>query len=912
MENNNDIEVRSFTFYNNRSNNFRNRELNNKSKSMTLGYFDEMNTESVVLKEKNGNMENLWRNINEKNRKLVSDDVDNFTNESFQNIFGYSFYAYGNRAPSMEERADKEFWDKRNDYAYTSVILVQFFDKEVKLEEKINIYKTRIIENVQKYFNDYEKYFLKAPDTKEINSNFIITDYITFDRYDYILAVKANCYLPFVLGIQQLYSLKAEGKCIALNSFTVTALNNVANLSNEVIPSICIKCNYDENNIYKYNKANRFSRFDVFQYLEWFKGRLCEVLYEKKEKDLDYRLYYISGEDDVRIIARKVETRNLFSLFWNNNLLKTEYLCGFSTAINVVANENNIQDNEFIFNFQWKNCTIEEKLVSLRKNIDGLAKKRDVLSGQKQYPEELIKTLHQINSGLSGIKPDDPSYRCYGFYSLYSNFEGFVDLLNHYEGTIDQKFLSDAFKVTKCLGAALLTTVRSDFREFQIATFNANLYYAPTKLLVFYRAYIYQVVQLFQCYQPGSTEHFIINTGNRSETVVEENFNYAYEEDGTVKKIKFFICSMSEKNIYLLKNSMFELTHEVAHHGLKVVRNREKRQEFILDSYIRSFFVVLKTVLTNELLCTVDIAEQSSELNLEVYKYINESDMYKDIRRIIIDHYEKRGMNEEKQNMHLNESIDYIMEVFQDSFLEVEKFLLKTIVNIMPTDSLNYMDNNELSNIYHIVVEEREKYIRNTTHVVRELLLNGMVDQINRVPYLLKDYFKETFADAIAIAALNISLDDYVGFWNEIGFHDSTAMYRIYIVYTACKDWYNKKKNSSAVLVKDKYFIEKYNQFLREQKDACITDWTEDELDENIFDLKHFFFREKGIFNNFVQYIKECLTNYDEYAGKEKEALLGEYSPDKIFFNLTDTRKDLGNKILYMDMVLSDYEEKFC
>ena len=251
---------RAFSFFNDRSPNA-NRIATNigaEAKAFhTLGYFDKFVTQKIKMNDKElPNMNELWVTINSMNKELVDIEKQIINDESFQNIFGV---ALQNEDGDIE-KSDKSFWDNE-EYAYTFVILVQFYNKsELKLKEKIDLYKTEFIEAVKERLNNYKSFFIDGvydvlEDMEYLNnisfeSKFLITDYITYDRYDYILAVKSNFYLPIVSAMQQLYALKVDDKVLAVKSFTVPAFNNAKSLINEKVSSISIECSYNESNMY--------------------------------------------------------------------------------------------------------------------------------------------------------------------------------------------------------------------------------------------------------------------------------------------------------------------------------------------------------------------------------------------------------------------------------------------------------------------------------------------------------------------------------------------------------------------------------------------------------------------------------------------------------------------------------------
>lgn len=946
-----DKYFRSFTFYNDRSNNFKHKLEDNKDKKKffrTLGYFDEFRTERIDFAETNGDMDFLWKKINNMNENLIGIDKSDFYDASFQNIFGVPCnYLLPEDSHEIE---DEKFWNEEG-YAFTFVILVQFFSKDdsnISLEQKIKSYKREFCKQIDENLLKYKTKFLvgkesihpveKYLDGDKLKANYIITDYITFDRYDYILSVKSNCYLPIVLAMQQLYSLYSyETKVpIALNSFTVTAIGQEGQLINEIIPSICIKFNYDENNIFLYNLDTAIeSSFNVFSYLRYFnRQKLYSVLYPMESyNENKHRLYYISGEDDVRIIAREVEMKNLFNIFKEESALCDEYLYGFSTAINVLydcGNEEKYEHGSKEGGNNLNNKEIEDEIRYCKELIGGL---------NDRYPSELTKTLIQINSGLSAIRPLNTFYRGYGFYSLFIEFKSFIELLHDFQGTPSKAIITKSFQVTHSFGSALLTTVRSDFREFQIPTFNANLYYAPTKMLVFYRAFITKLIKWYSCFNKGSAEHFIINTGNEITTRVLEMLPIT-KNDGSIEK--FFVCNMSERNIYMITNSMIQLNHEVAHFGLKSIRNRKDRLKYMADCYFIAYIVAFKFYFTNAISNCTELDDKEIKRCLH---YINDdafnSLFLKSLRISFFNSFKFTDNKQYYMEETINE-INYALRKNENQFFEV--------ISKNCLDHFCFETQNDIQTIFR-QYDALERKIKKSFIVTNQLLLSeSNTNKIDSFDYFITLFLKECFADIIAVLTLNLFPNDYfetlLKVSNNAGINNVNQkivlQYRFFIVFNAINSVIN---NSNEKLFHENEFLlewslEKclnkyikgsvmynatkgYQKYINDLQVDLLNSWLDKKTNAflkklfeayNNYDLNatlifKVFYYDKTIFKNIVSYLVGCiksyLKNYDEIIDKETN-----FSPNKIYKKISCGNTKIEDKIVYIDDLLTDFENE--
>ena len=974
----------------------------------TLGYFDEFRTKTVTVKQKNGNMPELWESINKMNSALIDDSVEDYSAKSYQNIFGYPF-SY-NRINGADEYggafvSDEEFWES-NEYPYIFTILVQFFDhnenenQEDVLKDKIDTYIKKYLEHIGINFRDYHKVFSLKPKKEgeeegdpfpldfypdEEDQKFILTDYVTFDRYDYILCVKSRCYLPFVLATQQLHSLvfmKEAKSFSSVGSFTVTAINHMyqGRIANETVPSICIKCNYAEDHIYFYNKKHikdimedDTKKFNVLNYMHSYQEKLKDSLYSEEEKreietlkfDNYFMMYYISGENDIRIIARYVRMKKIISLFISDESpLKDRFLGDFSTSINVINNDC----NEFLPEETpgLSNTELCKKIVECKNMISEL--------GQKGYPNESIKIMHQINSGLSAIMPKNPYYRGYGFLSLFPDFFAFIKRLHHEivekEQPIDSKRDIDQIQdLIQFIGAALLTTIRSDFKEFQIPTFNANLYYSPTKLLVFYRAFIMCFMEYYAPFYEKTEEgygkksaqkseqHFIIAPGNRFGATVFEKAGGVYE-DGSVSE-RYFTCEISEKNIYYLKNTMIILSHEISHYGLKTIRNRKDRYRRIINTYIIAFIDFMFRSIASGLVSCIDNLSDDSwndsssdskkkalwDLCGKIFTGGLKNTLFEITENIYIVR-DKINDIEEKNKYHFRKMIPIIESNFREIYSEVKNEVFRLIYLEVQEKllSLQLIKISARIELNGRVKEIIEKSVETNYQMV---FFNRDNMDIHSVYEFVFYHYEEIFSDLLCILTLDLSPEDYYNTLKEKqefkvdgqGYISSSSQdYRFCLVadslYQSLDVLKERKKNSEyyreiaeyaqTLFHYDKWENDKfssdimnaYQSIEKRSFDVFASSWNDEKSHRQYNEINlhkeypvRILFYDKRIHQNITDYMTECVIAYFEQM---KTAQINDkpVSPRKIYEEINDSENDYEKKIFCIDNFLSQFEIK--
>lgn len=894
---------RAFSFFNDRSPNANNIELGQENVRVfhTLGYFDKFVTRKIDINDKElPNMNELWVTINSMNKELVDIEKETIHDESFQNIFGVALQD----VDSNIEISDKSFWDKK-EYAYTFVILVQFYNNStLKLKEKIDLYKTEFIEAVKERLDNYKSYFIdgvydELEDIEYLNndtlkSKFYITDYITYDRYDYILAVKSNFYLPIVSAMQQLYALKNGEHSLAVKSFTVPALsNNQNNLINEIVPSISIECSYNESNMYLYNK-NTGERFEVEKYLNWFCEEFIKPGLYDNNAIAKHKLYYISGEHDLRIHAHNIRMSKLTAMIPK---MTSPYLYGFSTTINVPHKKLSCINYSELGVYESK---LVKDIVACGNRISSLE--------NKGFPKELVKTLHQINNGLSAIRPVISQYRGYGFYSLFTEFEFYLNMLNGLNKN-DSNSIVKAFEVAKAFGSALLTTIRSDFRGFQIPTFNANLYYAPTKLLVFYRAFISSLLKYYSKFNNRSDEHFIICIENKINIDVEQKLKV----DDNEKIRRFFVCRMSEKNLYSIKDSMIQLNHEIAHYGLGVVRNRRQRVKYLVDSFIKAYLLLVRLYLHKACLDMEDKEHYKRYIDSEAFK-TKFVDLHK--KYLLVD-----IMNDPCNNFYFIDTVNLIVKKYGKKKEYLADAICADILNNVANSANNINETYRFYIVFCSLLRNAMEWAGN------QVFVDVSQQKISKVCFFLEYCFKECFADVVAILTLNLKPIDYLKALvnankdNRIDRELCLLKYRFFVVFEAMKACGRRslatcwlEQNLSAEVGEDetiKAIINVYSKL--DELLVSFSNFSEEkvkqyinvlfESDNDGFHVLNILLYDLDLFDNIRKYIINCVEIFMQQNRIEEIDLL----PSNIYCNMQN--HTITKQIGYIDRILNLCEE---
>ena len=651
--------------------------------------------------------------------------------------------------------------------------------------------------------------------------------------------------------------------------------------------------------IYNLYNKNNSEWFEVEKYLSWFcDDFLASRLYPETIRQKQ-NLFYISGEHDLRINAQNVRMANILKTI---SELSSNYLYGFSTTINVPHKKLGC-------------ISYDELELDKSKLVKDIVACGDIISSleRKGFPKELVKTLHQINSGLSAIRPVISQYRGYGFYSLFTEFEFYLRMLNGLNKN-DSNSIVKAFEVAKAFGSALLTTIRSDFRGFQIPTFNANLYYAPTKLLVFYRAFISSLLKYYSKFNNRSDEHFIICIENKINIDVEQKLKV----DGDNKKVRrFFVCRMSEKNLYSIKDSMIQLNHEIAHYGLGVIRNRRQRVKYLVDSFIKAYLLLVRVYMYK-----ICLDKKDKNYYKQYFLYIEGEKFKTKFVKIHKEYLLIDVMNDPCNSFYFNDTVNLIGKIFAKKREYFADAICADVLNNAAKDA------ESINETYRVYTEFCDMLRDAMQCAENQVFVNLRSKNISKVSFFLEYSFKECFADVVAILTLNLKPIDYLKALvnankdNRINSDLYLLKYRFFVVFEAMKvcgkrslatHWFEQglKEESADENETIKEIVNVHSKLDKLLVD--FTSFTQKEVKDFISKLLkpqrddvhivNILLYDLDLFNNFKGYIRECIKLYiKKERSKEKP-----FMPYKLYNNMQNLT--ITDQIGYIDHILKLFEE---
>lgn len=532
---------------------------------------------------------------------------------------------------------------------------------------------------------------------------------------------------------------------------------------------------------------------------------------------------------------------------------------------------------------------------------------------ERGYPKELTKTLHQINSGLSAIRPVISQYRGYGFYSLFTEFEFYLKMLLEVDKN-DSNSIVKAFEVAKAFGSALLTTIRSDFRGFQIPTFNANLYYAPTKLLVFYRAFISSLLKYYSKLNKNSDEHFIICIENKINIDVEQKLKV----DGDNNKVRrFFVCRMSEKNLYSIKDTMIQLNHEIAHYGLGVVRNRRQRVKYLVDSFIKAYLLLVRVYLYK-----ICLDKKGEKYYKQYFTYVEGEKFKTKFVKIHKEYLLIDVMNDPCNSFYFNDTVNVIGKIFAKKREYFADAICADVLNNAAKDAENINETYSVYTEFCTMLRDAMKCAEN------QVFVDLRSKNISKVCFFLEYSFKECFADVVAILTLNLKPIDYLKALvnankdNRIDSGLYLLKYRFFVVFEAMKGcgrwslathWLEHSLTEESVdeneTIKgivnvhsklDKILVD-FTSFTRKEVKDFISKLLKPQRDD--VHIVNILLYDLDLFNNFKGYIRECIKLYiKKERNKEKP-----FMPYKLYNNMQNLK--ITDQISYIDHILNLFEE---
>ncbi len=539
----------------------------------TTGFFDCMYTKRISCDYPKDQLKNLW----DYSIECVAKGDGRYAH---QNIFCFSQDEWNGNL------TDADFWnsEKYSDMLLTFVVFVQTRDYITDVDG---------VEKQCKNFN--------AVVREQLQNNGYVYTYGTVDKNDFVVCIRSRCYKDTVNAIMKLH----ETECSVVYSYSVFGISRkrqriitdaeYEELNKEKIDSISLKgvtnsTRAEGSIIYKldvkyYNFCKEFVK-------ELYKGEP-----EEENKQPDYKIYDILGDNDFRLICRLVPLGNLIRQIGEDGLLNyggdaAQYTF-FSTHLVLntqdLTKQSQIQtlDKEEIVegNSRQKEQYRTVRCSKLKAEMDHIRQWLKREHGEEQCIERLIAAFHGAYQLLQSITAlESAPTKKYDFYSMYYPLAALVDIMGKlFDDDVQieklEKFAGNEYlyDFVHKISMTLHGTLRTDIQFFQIRDFNVTVHYAPAKLRAYYTFFVFMLSAHIREVSAEANRHsYIFCPGMFKDISVRQLSNKPEQEE------RLLLITVPERYLYFPKNLSIILTHEVGHMAGDEIRRREQRHNSMM------------------------------------------------------------------------------------------------------------------------------------------------------------------------------------------------------------------------------------------------------------------------------------------------------------------------------------------
>lgn len=517
----------------------------------TVGFFDGMFTESLTVDYEKADLKELWK-------YTVRTTAESQGKFSYQNIFGFS-------EDSWNSCTDEIFWQEKSDSDYpllfvTFLQVSDYMAGDITIEEQCRMFNAVL----QDMLGDKGRFYT----------------YGTIDKNDFVVCIRCRDHTLALNAIKKLHSTKSS----VVYSYSVLSVSNkILNVIDQQnypdifaqeVDSICLKGIT--------NSFNPGKNITLDQRYYEFCKKLIGKLYLEDQEERDYRIYDILGDDDFRLIARKVNLGKLLNEFGENGLLGNYqgdlrfYLYSSSLVLNTQTERlpsiDSYVKSQTILQMNWEMRSplceqLSSQMTKIMKTLkDNEADERKVTFCQALW--QLLQSLKVLESAPT---------KQYDFYSLYHPFAALVRILE--DKMAQGNFVSnnEIYEFIHKISMTLHGTLRTDIQFFQIRDFNVIVHYAPAKLRAFYAIWALKLSEFYNSFgQTDKRYSFILSPGVFGETHVKQLFT-EYDE-----RERLMLITTPERNLYIPRWLSLIIAHEVSHFVGTRIRERMFRHKILL------------------------------------------------------------------------------------------------------------------------------------------------------------------------------------------------------------------------------------------------------------------------------------------------------------------------------------------
>lgn len=527
-----------------------------KPQYSTVGFFDGMFTESLRVDYENDDLKSLWR-------YTVRKTAESQGKFSYQNIFGFS-------KDSWNDCTDEEFWKEDSDSAFPLLFVVflqlsDYMAGDTTIEQQCREFNNVLHDNL----GEGGKYHT----------------YGTIDKNDFVVCIRTRDHTLALNSIKKLHNTKSS---VVYSYSVLSVADRVLNVIDEekypdlfrqFVDSISLKGIT--------NSFNPERNITLDQRYYEFCNKLIDKLYpaeekEKPDEDRAYRIYDILGDDDFRLIARKVNLGKLLKEFGGSGLLGDYqgdlrfYLYSSSLVLNTKTECQRRIDPcvksrmTTQMNTAMRSPLCGQLAQKMTKIIDTL---EDDAADEKMVT--FCQALWQLLQSLKVL--ESAPAKKYDFYSLYHPFAALVRILENKMEQREPVSNNEIYEFIHKISMTLHGTLRTDIQFFQIRDFNVIVHYAPAKLRAFYAIWALKLSEFYNSFEKTDKKYsFILSPGVFGETHVKQLF-VKYDEPE-----RLMLITTPERNLYMPRWLGVIIAHEVSHFVGTKVRERTFRHKVLL------------------------------------------------------------------------------------------------------------------------------------------------------------------------------------------------------------------------------------------------------------------------------------------------------------------------------------------
>lgn len=628
----------------------------------------------------------------------------------------------------------KLFWENEMPYLFMSSIQLNYNETE-KFEDQFEFFKIELSKVLEE--NSFEK-----------NSSYAI--YNSLDSSDFILFLKTNNYLD---GANIIHKIPLESSYHHY-SYSVCGLNEdliLKNLeeNNEIIPKVVICSVLEDFSQYK----NWFNRFCKEYPYELKQNIFSDDLYENKNECEEYVHLARLGNEDICINIYNCNLKHFFKMFFMKDGvfyhgdeyvkftfarlriqfdstigdIKTKLVAPYKEGTSFIAAHSKIWKNELK---HWVNPYISKAIFEVLAATENL---------------ELKKFAFDVQDCIRNVLPL--------FTSKVSEYN------KSYFGYSKKEFENDVILFTTGLLSIANGSLHADKLFINVPGFNAVPCDIPSKLLVYYTAYIQKLSKILN--DNKEYEYRFLLCPDLYLGIEIYPLFYYCSSDSQLLKARIPIKKLFDSKILLM-----ELSHEVAHYVGVDIRSREERKDLICEMI--AYVFADRLLRPKKFECGVEEDDYSDvDLELKVIKSFM-PDSNNSIEKLLANEW--------------NGIIDSIKNrlIVDDDFSNDDILYLAEIKKKITQNSLNLLIGDEFKSLINDIFSTIKSSGSNNSPDEIFLLANILEHHKNGI--LLNEYksiikncctlFSESFADLVMLYIIE---------------DPSTYLYNIFISETAEK-----------------------------------------------------------------------------------------------------------------------------